>query len=418
MGKPTGASTAPRVALWRGRPPRVSRGTLALAAGVLLIAANLRPALTSVAPLVGDVQSAFGLSGAQAGLLTSLPLAAVAVLSPAAAPLARRLGSERILGGGLFLLAAGILLRSSGSAAAVFAGTAVIGAGIAAGNVLLPAFVKERFPGRAGLMTSLHLTVMAATAGAAATLSVPLAHSWSLGWEVALAVWALPAGLALLIWTPTMPRGASAVAQPVRGRMTARATLRSPIAWQVTLFMAFQTLHFYSVVAWLPQILRDDGMSPGAAGLMLGLMQLGGLVCTMTVPVLAARRRDQRALVVLSSAACFAGSTGLLLVGAELGVVSVLLIGLGGGAWLGLAQTFFVVRAADADGAAALSGMAQTLAYALAAAGPAGLGAVHDATGSWTLPIGAFLAMTVAACAVGLGAAGDKTMVRPRPPAC
>lgn len=119
-----------------------------LIAGILMIATTLRVTFTGAAPLLDTIRLDYGLSTAQTGLLTTLPLLAFALVSPLAAGVARRIGMERSLFVALLLICAGIALRSLPSAALLFIGTAVIGCGIALGNVLLPGLIKRDFPGR------------------------------------------------------------------------------------------------------------------------------------------------------------------------------------------------------------------------------------------------------------------------------
>lgn len=67
---------------------------IALVAGILLIAVNLRVPFTSIAPVVPLIQNDFGLSASALGLLTSLPLLAFAAFSPLSASVARRFASS------------------------------------------------------------------------------------------------------------------------------------------------------------------------------------------------------------------------------------------------------------------------------------------------------------------------------------
>jgi len=138
-----------------------------LGAGCILIAANLRPALTSVGPLIGDIRATTGMSATVAGLLTALPLLAFGVLSPLVPWVARRLGVERVLLGSLALLTVGIAIRSADETGVLLLGTMVVGTAISAGNVLLPGSIKQDFPDQAGLMIGLYSTTLAATAGIA-----------------------------------------------------------------------------------------------------------------------------------------------------------------------------------------------------------------------------------------------------------
>jgi CP family cyanate transporter-like MFS transporter len=377
-----------------------------LVLAIVLLAANLRPALTSVAPLIGQIRADTDMSNGVAGLLTTLPLVAFGVLSPVAPRLARRFGMEQALLASLLLLATGILLRSAGAVWALFLGTAVLGAAIVVGNVLLPGLVKREFPGRAGLMTSVYSTALGISAALAAGLSVPVAHLTGMGWSGALAVWALPAFLTAVAWVPQLRRSDRSSDTSTR---TSRVSglWRSPLAWQVTLFMGLQSLAYYVTLTWLPEILREEGMGAARAGWMLALAQAVGIVTMFFAPVLAGRRPSQRGVVVAAVVLSGAGTLGLLVAGSTVSILWVMLLGLGQGACFSLALTFFALRAPDSEHAAALSGMAQSVGYLLAAVGPSLFGVLRDATHAWTVPLALLLAVTVCLLIVGLGAARD-----------
>ena len=222
------------------RGPSRLRGVL-LVAALLLLAANLRPALTSVAPLIGEIRDATGVSNGVAGLLTTLPLVAFGLLSPGAPQLARAFGMELALLVSLLALAAGILLRSAGTVMLLFLGTALLGAAIAVGNVLLPGIVKREFPERIGFMTSVYSTALGISAALAACVSVPVAQL--IGWRGSLALWALPAFVAAVAWVPQL-RSSRSESAPVRTPGGVGGLWRSPLAWQVTLFMGLQSLAY------------------------------------------------------------------------------------------------------------------------------------------------------------------------------
>ena len=79
-----------------------------LIAGILLIATTLRVVFTGAAPLLDAIRSDYGLTTAQTGLLTTLPLLAFGLVSPLAAGVARRFGMERSLLLAMLLICAGI----------------------------------------------------------------------------------------------------------------------------------------------------------------------------------------------------------------------------------------------------------------------------------------------------------------------
>jgi CP family cyanate transporter-like MFS transporter len=386
-----------------------------LVVGIVLLAANMRSALTSVAPLIGQIRMDTGISNGVAGLLLTLPLLAFGVLSPVVPRLARRFGMERMLLASLLLLAAGIVVRSAGTVAVLFLGTAVLGAAIVVGNVLLPALVKREFPQRVGLMTSVYTTALGISGALAAGVSVPLAQLTGMGWRGSLALWALPAFVAAVAWLPNLRRSdqpENASTQTSRG---GSSMWRSALAWQVTLFMGLQSLAYYVTLTWLPEILQEDGMSATRAGWMLGVTQAVAIVTIFFAPVIASRRPSQQGVVAAAVSLSGAGTLGLLVAGSTASVLWVVLLGLGQGACFSLALTFFALRAPDSQHAATLSGMAQTFGYLLAAAGPFLFGVLRDATNAWTVPLALLLAITVCLLIAGLGAGRDAYVAAPPP---
>ena len=382
------------------------RGLL-LVLAIVLLAANLRPALTSVAPLIGQIRTDTGVSNGVAGLLTGLPLLAFAVLSPIAPRLARRFDMERVLLASLLVLAVGILLRSAGVVAALFLGTAILGAAIAVGNVLLPSLVKREFPERTGLMTSTYTTALAVSAAIAAGASFPIAYQVDIGWRGSLALWALLALVAAVAWFPQIRSADPANASTGTSRGVT-GLWGSVLAWQVTLFMGLQSLGYYVVLTWLPQILQEEvGVSAAQAGWMLALAQVVVIPAMFIAPVLADRRPSQYSVVVVAVTLTGVGTLGLLVAASTATVLWIVLLGLGQGACFSLALTFFALRAPDSEHAAALSGMAQSIGYLLAAGGPFLFGLLRDATHAWTAPLTLLVAVTVCLLITGLGAARD-----------
>lgn len=196
-------------------PRRRLHRPILLIVGIMLIAANLRAALTSVGPLLEQIQQQLALSATAAGLINSLPLILFAILSPLTPALAKRIGIERTLGLALALLICGIALRSLPQDAMLWPGSILIGAAIAFANVVLPTLVKRDFPHRAAAMIAAYAAVMSLVAAIASGLAVPLASLADLGWRFSLLCWGLPALLALLVWLPQLRRSATpAVKEP------------------------------------------------------------------------------------------------------------------------------------------------------------------------------------------------------------
>lgn len=386
-----------------GRPTGRSAQAL-LVWGLLVVAANLRPSLTGVGPLLGRVQADLDVAPAVAGLLSSLPLLAFAVISPLVPRLAARWGPERLLWGALVVLTLGIAVRWFPATGSLFAGTVLIGAGIAVGNVLLPSLIKRDFPTRVGLLTSAYATVMGAVAAVASGVAVPISQVAAGGWSTALGCWIVLALAAVVLWLPQV-RTSRATQMPVRSH---RLPWGSALAWAVTAFMGLQSLSFYVVVTWLPQVFQDSGFSAAAAGWLLFTFQAVAVVTSLAVPAALRWARDQRAVAAGSSAVMLIGYVGLLVTPGWALLWSVVL-GLGGGACLVLALAFLGLRAADATAAGALSAMAQSVGYLLAAVGPVVFGLLHTVSSGWHAPI--ILMCVAATCQVIVAVAAGRGTV-------
>lgn len=364
---------------------------------LLFVAANLRPALTGVGPLLPQIQQHLALSSTIASLLTSLPLVMFAVAAPLAG-FAGRHGAERLMLGALLALAAGTALRSTGGIGLLLAGTMLLASGIAVANVLVPSLIKQRFPGGVTTATTAYATVMGLAAGLASGVSVPLAGVLPGGWRGAMACWSVLAVAAVLLWLPhlrPLPH------EPEDAPATAKTPLwREPLAWQVTAFMGLQSTLFYTVITWFPALLGEAGFSREGAGWLLTLYQYTGITAGLAVPLLVRRRPDQRRLAVLISLLAVAGMLGLLLA-PELAPAWIVLMGMSSGPSLILALTFVALRARNARVAAALSLMAQSLGYLLAASGPIVFGLLRDLTGGWTAALVALVLVGIAQCASG-----------------
>jgi CP family cyanate transporter-like MFS transporter len=385
------------------------RSPLLLGAALLLIALNLRLPLTAVPPVLDDIRAQLGLSSTASGLLTTLPILCFALAGPAAPGLARRFGDETVLLAGVLVLLAGTAIRIVPDVGPLFLGTLVMGVGIALTNILLPITIRRDFS-RPGLMLGLYTMMLGAGATLGAGLTVPAEHAFG-DWRWALAAWGVLVAVAAVLWLPaTLAARRTEAIEPHPARVT---LWRDPVAWQLTAVMALQSTLFYATAAWIPDILRDAGLSSATAGAMLAVFALLGLPTNLVVPSIAARVRDQRLLALATAAMWAAGMLGLLLSPGHLTVVWMVALGLGQGAGIALTLTMILLRAPDAGHASALSGMVQSGGYLVAAAGPLLVGALHDLTGGWTVPLLGLLGCAVALGAFGV-AAGRARFVRGR----
>lgn len=385
--------------------PSTGRRHLLLIAGILFIASTLRVTFTGAAPLLDAIRADYGLSTAQTGMLTTLPLLAFGLVSPLAAGVGRRLGIERSLLVALVLICLGIGLRSLPSTALLFGGTAIIGYGIALGNVLLPGLIKRDFSQHVARMTGAYSITMGGAAALGSAMVVPLALA-GFGWHGALLMLMVFPLLALLVWLPQTRKTATA---PLTGSgaMHNRGIWRSALAWQVTLFLGINSLVYYVIIGWLPAILQSLGYSEAQAGSLHGLLQLATAAPGLAIPLILHRLKDQRAIAIIVALMCAISACGLWFWPGQ-AVVWTLIFGFGSGATMILGLTFIGLRANSAHQAAALSGMAQTIGYLLAACGPPLMGKIHDANGDWQIPLLAVALISVVMALFGALAGRDR----------
>ncbi|WP_203246406.1 CynX/NimT family MFS transporter [Sporosarcina beigongshangi] len=389
---------------------KFTRNTWFLLIGIVFIALTLRSPLTTVGPLISSIRDSLGISNVLAGFLTTIPLLAFAIISPFAPRLARRFGMELTLFCSLILLTAGIIIRSLGTVPTLLIGTFLLGLAIAFGNVLLPSLIKLSFPLQIGLMTGIYSVSMNLSASIAIGVSVPLAQT-SFGWQGALGMWSMLALIALLVWLPQLKnKRLAAVPEVAKEKIP---LWRSPLAWSVTLFMGFQSLLFYTTSAWLPEVLKAQGISADSAGWLVSLLQFSQLPITFIIPIIAGKVKDQRMIVVGVTTLYILGYGGVLLNITSLTALWMIMIGLAGGAAFGLAMMFFTLRTRTAQEAANLSGMAQSFGYALAAVGPVLFGLLHDFTAGWTMPMLILIVASIVVLLAGMKAGKNVFVLSP-----
>jgi MFS transporter, CP family, cyanate transporter len=353
--------------------------------GLVALALNLRPAAVSVAPVLSDLRASLGMTATTAGVLTTLPVLCFSAFGLVAPWCARVIGIHKVMLFSLLVGAAGLVGRVSVSSKALFfAATVPVLAGLATANVLLPSLVKLHFPRRIGLLTAVYSTAMAIGLTAASVLTVPLSKATG-SWRGGLAVWGVLALVSALPWLGLVrhdvrPEG------PASEGIAFWTAATSPLAWWLAVFFGVQSLEAYAVFSWLPEVFRDAGVSAGTAGLLLGLTTAIGIPFAFVLPRLAARRSNQSPYVLALCGCYLVGYAGLITWPAGGAWVWSALIGAGTGVFP-LTLTMIGLRARTSDGTAALSGFVQSVGYLLGAIGPFMMGALFDATGSWTAPL-------------------------------
>lgn len=359
------------------------KGRLLAFAAIVLVAANLRSAVTSLTPLLDRLGHVFDFGSTTAGVLGMMPTAAFALFGLATPRLIRALGLERTAVLTMLLATAGLLLRAcAGNVGMLLLGSAVALAGMGIGNVVVPPLVKRYFADRVGTLSTLYITVLQAGTMLPALLAVPVADRFD--WRVSLGMWSLLSVAAVLPWlllarnAPHVDATAAADHAHAGGRVW-----KTSLGWGMALMFGMTSLGTYSLFTWLPKVMVEAGAGEAFGGVMVALYSAIGLLPSLLVPALAVRMRNPFPIAMLVFGLNAIAFAGLLWAPMAAPWLWVAIAGLGPSTFpLGL--TLINLRTRTPAGSAALSGFMQGVGYSLASLGPLLFGWLHGASGGWT----------------------------------
>lgn len=351
-----------------------------------LVALNLRMVLTAIPPLTLTIQQQTGWNDTTIGLLTTLPVVIMGLAALIVPWVAQRIGRPQTVWvalGLLVLASAGRLV--AGIPIVLFITAFLGGLGIALASGLVPALVREKLPQSTGSATGLWTASMFTGAALAAALTVPIALATG-SWQWGLAVWAIPALVALALWTVIETPYRRRDDDRAGGAISLRALpWRQPLAWALTAYLAINSVVFYTALAWIAPSLDERGWTSEEGGLLFGLFTASQIAAALFVPWLAQRlpgRRIVWAATVVVTALCLVS---LAYTPGVLTALVLFLLGFSNAGGFTIGLSMLSEFSVDAPSAARLTAMAFAITYLLAAIGPTLAGALLDAAGSWTL---------------------------------
>lgn len=373
---------------------------VALITAVAALAANLRPAITTIGPELDPITTQFRAGSTTGGVITALPVIAFALVSLAAPILLDRISARAGLYLALALVGAGVAGRPWGGVALFIVGTAVAAMGIGLLAVLLPVIIRST--GHTGVLVTTFTTALQAGSAIGFAAVVPLSRVFG-GWQWGLAVWAVLTPLAMAaLWVsrlaPAEPP-APAVG-PRRARFNPITVLRSTGTIRLAVFFGLQALVAFVVIGWLPSVLDTAGVSQQAAGLYLGLMTCLGVPISLFIPPLVARSAHPARWLGGFSAFTVLGVLAFIIAPGTAPLVWTLVLGVGLSVF-SLALTVITIHASMVDQAAGLSSAVQSVGYGIAAIGPYAIGVVRHFSDDWTLPLSVLLVTAVLQLVLG-----------------
>jgi CP family cyanate transporter-like MFS transporter len=366
---------------------------------ILAAAFNLRIGIVAVGPLIEDIRADTGMPSAVAGALTTIPFLCMGAFAFLGPPLVRRYGNRTVVLGSLGLITAGTLLRAAvPSAPLVVAATLPIGLGIALIGVSLPAVVKERFPGRGGLVTGAYVASLSVGLVMVGFGLVPLADELG-GWRGAFALSAVPGAIAAVLWLSTGDlRSADARAwvgtdgdyDPLAAEATLVRLRRhiTPDRMSLLLGLSFglQSACFAGMVSWGPAVYQDAGWSESGSAIVTSSIGIFTIIASLTLPP-ASEGRDRRGWVTATAFVMAAGVLGVALAPTDAPWLWLTMFGLASGGVFALLLALPLDLAQDPGRVAALSAWMLGLGYLLASLAPVVIGALRDITGDFVLPM-------------------------------
>jgi CP family cyanate transporter-like MFS transporter len=348
---------------------------------LVLAAINLRPGITSLAPLIERIATELALSRSLISLTTALPVLLMGLLAPFAPRLALRLGLERTIGLCMAVIAAALLLRVFAHATVILIGTAVLlGAAIAVAGPLLSGFIKRHFAGRMGSVVGWYSLSMAIGGAAGAVLTVPATQWLGDDWARGLAVWALPALLGLLLWL-CLPNRTEDDTEVAGG-----LPWRQPRAWMISAFFALQAGLFYALATWAVARYQEVGLSVLHSNSLFSASMLMGLPSSFLLPWLAQRFHNRYLLLMgcgLLSSISLMMITFQPTVLPELWAVT---IGFGLGGSFALSLVLPLYEAGSPLAVSRWTAMMLFMGYSLAFLTPVLTGLARDLAGNYQLP--------------------------------
>lgn len=356
---------------------------------ILFVALNLRPAISSIGPMLEPIRNDLNLSNSEVSLLTAIPVFCMGLFAPLAIVFGRKFGMKRSIAFllsiiGVFTLLRGFLPNYPTLLISAF----FIGVAIAVISPLLSAIIKHNFPTRTPALIGVYSFGMGLGASLAAGLTGVLYTVFN--WPLAIASWSLLSIVAIIIWLRVEQPTEEKVKKKERKNLH-ESPLKNKRAWYMLLFFGFQSSLFFSMLTWLAPIAIDKGMTVLAAGGVLSLMTAVQIVGNISIPLFFDRFPNRFVWILL---VLISGSIGvLLLIFGTLNIVwlAAAFIGVALGGLFPIALLMPLDETTTADRANSWTAMTQSGGYMISAFMPFIIGIIYDRTGNHDITLVLFL---------------------------
>ena len=374
-------------------------------------ALSLRPQVIGVGPLLPEIQDDLEISHAVAGLLGTIPVLCMGLFAPPAARVLAWLGSRRAVAACLIVIGSfGVARAIVPPAALVILLTFGVGVGMGLLGAMMPIAVKERFARRPAFATGVYALGINIGAGASAATAVPIADA-AFGWRGSLIVFSGVTVVLAAVWLTLSRGGMSEARMPIR---PAALPWRNGLAWLLVTIFVLLAVFYYGLNTWLPDTYVEQGWSEARAAWLVAALNGTALPWTIIAAWFADRIGSRRFYLVAGGATSSVAMLGIVL-WPDGAFVWVIALGVSAGAMFPLIMTLPLDVADEPAQVGAVAGMMLGVGYGLGAFSPIVLGAIRDATGSFSAAMWTIAGVTIAVTFLCLALTKDRLETGLRP---
>jgi CP family cyanate transporter-like MFS transporter len=351
---------------------------------LFIISMNLRASITSISPVLKNIQADLHMSSVSISLLTALPVFCMGIFAPIAGTLSKRWGLEMTIAISVLVIGVSTALRLVATFPLLLLLTAVFaGIGIAITGPLISGYIKKHFPKSTSSMIGVYSAGMGIGASLSAGLVVPVMHTFHHSWNVALAIWALLAVIGIIVWLPILKRSTHTKSEATESvNPKTHLPWKNRYAWLLMIIFGLQSGVYYSLATWLAPKVQEIGFSAGYAATVVTIFSIMQMICSLIIPILINKSGNRKPWLILS-ASCSAIGIILLLIGGLSPMIGAVVMGIGAGGLFPLAMILPLDETTTAIDASQWTAMVQFGGYLISGVIPMLVGIVKDVTNTY-----------------------------------
>lgn len=358
---------------------------------LFILSMNLRASITSISPVLKNIQMDLQMTSVVVSLLTALPVFCMGIFAPLAGKLSERWGIELTIGVSVLLIGVSTALRLVATSPLLLLLTAILsGIGIAITGPLISGYIKKEFPKYSSTMIGVYSAGMGIGASLSAGLVVPAMHAFHQSWNAALAIWSVFALMGIIVWIPIIKKSKQSQGSIEKSvSPKSRLPWGNRYVWLLMVMFGLQSGVYYSLATWLAPKVQDIGYSDAYAATTVTIFSVMQMVCSFIIPILINNSVKRKPWILLCALSSFIGI--LLLIGGISPILCATLMGIGAGGLFPLAMILPLDATATPKEASEWTAMIQFGGYIISGIIPMLVGVIKDITNTFDVALFALL---------------------------